>query len=328
MAFVSGVSTQARKAVAGQAASKVSLLASKQAVGNTRVLASTSLHHAPRTLVDRERSVVGGFRAPYHAGGKPKRIMMWFHTDLRLEDNEALMKAIEGSRGPGGAFLPVVIVTEKTSNAAMAALAELLYEVRRLGSDLLIRRGSVQKIIPELCRKHRIESVYYNRSSGREQADVERNLHNVLKTTSTAMEGFWSNSLLDPTTLTKHSILHYSVEAASQKNTSKMFKKPTSMPQIVRDDECSEMLNPKFGGGSTAAQRILAKVTKSTDGQQSIVLSLKEHLDCGSISPKMIIFVGKQKGISMKGRISQEVVWRSYMCATVQRVTEHAKQLA
>mmetsp|Transcript_9281 Transcript_9281/g.27938 ORF Transcript_9281/g.27938 Transcript_9281/m.27938 type:complete len:329 (+) Transcript_9281:181-1167(+) len=328
MAFVPGVITQARKTVAAQAASKVSLLASKQVSGKTRVEQSLSTGYAPRTLVENERSTTGGFRAPYHAGGKPKRVLMWFHTDLRLEDNEALIKAMEASKGPGGAFLPVFVITEKTNRVTMAALAELLSEVRRLGSDMLIRRGSAQEIIPELCRKHRIESVYYNRSSGREHADTERNLHKALKSSSTGMEGFWSNSLLDPSTVTKHSIMHYSAEAASKNSQQKVFKKPTSMPPIINDEELAEALHPKVGGGSVAAHKILAKVAKNTDGQQSTVLLLKDHLDCGSVSPKVIIQLGKEQGVSLKGRISQEVVWRSYMCTVVQGATERVKQIA
>ena len=93
---------------------------------------------------------------------------MWFHCDLRLGDNPALVKAIES----GKPVIPLFIWDENdsdlhTGRAAMwwlhQSLSRLSNRIEELGSKLILRSGNPKEIINEIVDEYNVSSIYLNR---------------------------------------------------------------------------------------------------------------------------------------------------------------------
>jgi deoxyribodipyrimidine photo-lyase len=112
-----------------------------------------------------------------------KRSIVWFKTDLRLEDNETLVKAVQYS----DEVLPVYVLedslfettffgTNKIGNFRYQFLCESLKDLdanlRKIGSGLLVVRGKAEIELPKLVRQFNINVIY----SKKEVAPEERSL--------------------------------------------------------------------------------------------------------------------------------------------------------
>ena len=112
-----------------------------------------------------------------------KRSIVWFKTDLRLQDNETLVKAIENS----DEVLPVYVLednlfeetdfgTKKIGCFRYQFLVESLIDLdtnlRKIGSGLLVVRGKAEVELPKLVKKYNISIIF----SKKEVAPEERGL--------------------------------------------------------------------------------------------------------------------------------------------------------
>ena len=112
-----------------------------------------------------------------------KRSIVWFKTDLRLQDNETLVKAIENS----DEVLPVYVLednlfeetdfgTKKIGCFRYQFLVESLIDLdtnlRKIGSGLLVVRGKAEVELPKLVKKYNISIIF----SKKEVAPEERTL--------------------------------------------------------------------------------------------------------------------------------------------------------
>ena len=96
-------------------------------------------------------------------------ILYWFRRDLRLQDNPALQKALEG----GGPIIPVYIHDEagegewKTGGASRWWLHHSLVSLReslaKLNSRFIVRAGASGEVLEELCEETGAKAVYWNR---------------------------------------------------------------------------------------------------------------------------------------------------------------------
>ena len=97
------------------------------------------------------------------------RALVWFRRDLRLDDHPALQAALKAGHAP----VPVYIHAPEeeapwTPGAASRAwldrsLRSLQAELRRLGSDLIIRRGPSTETLLSLAAETGAEAVYWHR---------------------------------------------------------------------------------------------------------------------------------------------------------------------
>jgi deoxyribodipyrimidine photo-lyase len=95
--------------------------------------------------------------------------VLWFRQDLRLEDNPALVAAVEHGRP----VVPIFIwCPEEEGRWAPASasrwwlhqsLASLADSLRERGSRLIIRRGPVEQVFGQLAQECAIEAVFWNR---------------------------------------------------------------------------------------------------------------------------------------------------------------------
>jgi deoxyribodipyrimidine photo-lyase len=97
-----------------------------------------------------------------------KRALHWFRRDLRLRDNTALSEA--GRRAER--VIPVFIFEEALRTGPDVGAARLLFllravealrtSLREIGSDLIVRFGKSETVIPALAREVKADAVFAN----------------------------------------------------------------------------------------------------------------------------------------------------------------------
>ena len=121
-----------------------------------------------------------------------RRSIVWFRNDLRIHDNEALFDAISQN----DEIIPVYVFDErvftsktpfgfpKTSRFRtqfiIESVEDLRESLRSFNSDLLVRVGKPEEIIPQLARAFKTSYVYCNRERTQEELDVQDALENEL----------------------------------------------------------------------------------------------------------------------------------------------------
>ena len=120
-----------------------------------------------------------------------RTIVVWFKTDLRLHDNETLVKAIAQS----DAIIPVYCFDEshftksefefqKTGNFRAQFLLESLVDLdnklRELGSGLVIVKGKPEVEIPKIVSKYRANKVVAKREVAFEERQTESKVQEAL----------------------------------------------------------------------------------------------------------------------------------------------------
>jgi deoxyribodipyrimidine photo-lyase len=116
-----------------------------------------------------------------------KRALVWFKTDLRLEDNETLVKAIAQS----DEVIPVYCFDDahfettpfgfkKTGSFRAQFLLESLMDLdqnlRNLGSGLIVLRGKPAVEIPKIVAQYKVSKVFAKREVAAEEKQVEKML--------------------------------------------------------------------------------------------------------------------------------------------------------
>lgn len=120
-----------------------------------------------------------------------KTAIVWFKTDLRLEDNEALLKAI----AHGDAVLPVYCFDDaefkitkycypKTGSFRAQFLLESLIDLdanlRKIGSGLLILKGNPEVEIPKVAAQYKAQKVFAKREVAYEEKKMEAKVQEAL----------------------------------------------------------------------------------------------------------------------------------------------------
>ncbi len=120
-----------------------------------------------------------------------KTSVVWFKTDLRIEDNETLIKAIAQSEQ----IIPVYCFDDahfettqygfrKTGNYRAQFLLESLHDLdtnlRVLGSQLLILRGKPEIEIPRIAKEYNANKVFAKREVSFEEKQTEKRVQNEL----------------------------------------------------------------------------------------------------------------------------------------------------
>src|SRR5690606_40786615 len=109
-----------------------------------------------------------------------KTILVWFRNDLRIHDNEILLRAVERSQTivPVYCFDPRYFVdtdlgTQKTGVLRAAFLREnvaaLQRDLRALGGDLMITHGYPEELLPQIAKQYDVDEVYHHREVAYEE---------------------------------------------------------------------------------------------------------------------------------------------------------------
>jgi deoxyribodipyrimidine photo-lyase len=135
-----------------------------------------------------------------------KKIIIWLKNDLRIRDNELLFRA-----GEKGLVYPVYCFDPRQfeenelrlpkkgpfrADFLRMSVANLRKNLKKIGSDLLIRQGLPEKIIPQLVTLLQASAVYTTKEITQEELFVESALEKSLLKLSIPLEFFWQSTLL------------------------------------------------------------------------------------------------------------------------------------
>ena len=135
-----------------------------------------------------------------------KTALVWFKTDLRLSDNETLVKAISQSQQ----LIPVYCFDDshfettqygfqKTGSFRTQFLLESLQDLdtnlRKIGSGLLIVKGKPEVEIPKIVQKYNATKVFAKREVAFEEKKTEKLVQNELFKLRCELETFSTSTL-------------------------------------------------------------------------------------------------------------------------------------
>lgn len=135
-----------------------------------------------------------------------KRSLVWFKTDLRLKDNETLIKAIEFS----DEILPFFCLDERLLNQEqfgfkrigahrlkflLEAVADLDSQLRQKGSGLIFRVGLPEVIIPQLVLDLEVTKVFAKKEVAHEEKEVQALVEKQLWKQKCLFENFSTSTL-------------------------------------------------------------------------------------------------------------------------------------
>jgi deoxyribodipyrimidine photo-lyase len=135
-----------------------------------------------------------------------KQILLWYRNDLRLHDHQPLTQALaEGAR-----VIPLYCFDDlqfqqtslgfpKTgafrSQFLLESIADLRAAWQSRGSDLLVRQGLPEVIIPELVDRLGITDLYYHREVTAEEIAVSNAVAKSLQLININCQSFWGHTL-------------------------------------------------------------------------------------------------------------------------------------
>jgi len=139
-----------------------------------------------------------------------KKIIVWFRNDLRSHDHEALHRAAQSAVQTQAQIIPVYCFDPRQfsqTNFGFAktgafrakflveSVTDLRNTLRSLGSDLIIRKGLPEVIIPELATQISATDVYFHEETTSEEIKIEATLINNLGKLGIKTESFWGHTL-------------------------------------------------------------------------------------------------------------------------------------
>jgi deoxyribodipyrimidine photo-lyase len=138
-----------------------------------------------------------------------QRILIWYRNDLRIHDHESLYQALQRKAQviPFYCFDPrqfgqTSFGFPKTgrfrTQFLLESVANLRKSLQELGSNLVIRQGKPEIIIPEIVDQLKISAVYYHQEVTSEELAVERALKDALSRINVNIKEFWGSTLYHP----------------------------------------------------------------------------------------------------------------------------------
>lgn len=134
-----------------------------------------------------------------------QNIIFWFRNDLRLHDNEALLKATKA-----GNVIPVYVFDERQFKTTplgfkrteafrtkflLESVEDLRTNLRKIGSDLIIRIGKTEEILAKMADEWQAAAVYASKEVTQEETTIEAKLSKRIKPLNIEIELIWIASL-------------------------------------------------------------------------------------------------------------------------------------
>ena len=134
------------------------------------------------------------------------RILLWYRNDLRLHDHEPLHQAVNA----GAAIMPLYCFDPRQfgktafgfaktgafrAQFLLESVADLRRSLQSLSSNLIIRQGLPEAIIPELVISLGITALYYHQEVTSEARAIESALQTALNPLGVQVQAFWGHTL-------------------------------------------------------------------------------------------------------------------------------------
>lgn len=276
-----------------------------------------------------------------------KTILAWFRNDLRIHDNEVLLRATE----QGGDVIPVycfdprhfgegLFGTRKTGVMRAAFLVEsvaaLKNALKQQGSDLVIALGKPEEVLPELTRRYQADEVYHHREVAHEETQVSTWVEEALWGQQINLKHFIGHTLYHKEDLPfpikdipdafstfrkkaeRESSIRPTLPRPSQINTPAGIEE-TAVPSLAQlgyaPDEIKQASHLAFQGGEEAALATMEALLSEPQSAPAYSL-LAPHIAVGALSPNLFFHEVK----AAEGRLDKKqieanllrLMWRDY----------------
>lgn len=260
---------------------------------------------------------------PQAPGAKSSRVLLVMDGALRIDDNAALGAALQAARGAGGAIVPMARID---ASGAAAPATELMVELRKRGSDLVAVRGDIVNQVVEALRRLRLGAVYVNRAPTRDIARLHRRLRTAASKARVEFLTFGACGLArDPDAVVK--TLPEFVRGFNSKAVPEPLDAPERLPALPRQARALGVKDAlaQMGGGTTAGIKVLQGIVEEKEMRrirvrQETAFALLPLLNCGAVSEAMVAKMIVRKLGSLKGSTFEELLWRSFMCASYEKM--------
>lgn len=137
-------------------------------------------------------------------------VLLWFRTDLRLLDHQPLTRACQ----QGSPLIPLYCLDPRQFGETslglrprtgpfrgqflLESLADLRQQLRSRGSDLVIRQGQPEQVIPSLAQEWGVEAVYAHEEVGTEEKEVAAAVERALRSLGIPLQVDWGHTLYHP----------------------------------------------------------------------------------------------------------------------------------
>ena len=181
------------------------------------------------------------------------KILLWYRNDLRLHDHEPLHVAVEKVQANAGQVVPLYCFDprqfERTSfgfpktgafraQFLLESIAALRRSLRTIGSDLVLRQGLPEVVIPALVKQLGITAVYGHHEVTSEETAVETALQQALKTLKVELTTFWGQTLFHPNDLpfelshVPELFTHFRKQVEQQATVEPARRSPVTLPAL------------------------------------------------------------------------------------------------
>ena len=131
-----------------------------------------------------------------------KRILLWYRNDLRVHDHEPLYQGVQEE----ALIIPFYCFDRRQFSTTsfgfaktgkyraqflLESVTDLRNSLQKLGSNLIVRSGLPEEIIPNLVQELNIDAVYYHQEVTAEEVTVEKKIHRELAKLKVKMQSFW-----------------------------------------------------------------------------------------------------------------------------------------
>ncbi len=278
-------------------------------------------------------------------------ILVWFRNDLRIEDNEILLEATRKADKviPVYCFDPFYFKATASglktgpfrAKFLIESVANLRDNLRALGSDLIVRQGSPDEIIPQLVDEYHVNEVYHHREVAFEETGISEQVEAALWKIKLNLKHFIGHTLYHKEDLPfpikdiPDSFTTFRKKIERESTVRRVAPAPAQIPTPAITDAgeiptlqqlglSEPPADPRdkfsFTGGETIAQERLQQyflnfnhalngknVRNTASGSQ-----LSPWLTFGCISPRQVYWEAIRHEHSTNHSLILELLWRDY----------------
>ncbi|GBO53307.1 cryptochrome [Pseudanabaena sp. lw0831] len=194
-----------------------------------------------------------------------QNILVWFRNDLRSHDCETLYRAFQDAAQPGAQIFPVYCFDrahfdktyfgfEKTAafraKFLIESVANLRESLRSLNSDLIVRVGNPDQVLPKLAEQLEIGAIYYHAEVTTEEKILEKKLDSILKKQNVSFKSFWGSTLIHLDDLPFEEIAnlpelftHFRKQVEANLTVREVFPTPDLLPALPEGIDIGEIPN-------------------------------------------------------------------------------------
>lgn len=275
-----------------------------------------------------------------------KTILIWFRNDLRIHDNEMLIKAI----AKGDNVLPVYCFdpryfgktsygTQKSgylrTQFLIQSIAALKNDLQSLGGDLLIEMGKPEDVLPALCGKYKVSEVYHHREVAEEETSISGMVETMLWKDKINLKHFIGHTLFHkedlpfPIKNIPNTFVAFKRKIDRESIVRYPFKAPEKLEVPDNVDWGTLPVHEELGvqrSGTTEETGLVGGEKEGVKALMQLILSetskepapdpiLSPWLSLGCLSPRMVYWKVKDE-LSVRSdlavRILNELLWRDY----------------